>query len=91
MEGVGDSEGRCGMMGEGGKDRPVMGVGGAGSMGSREGWGRLGGESRKTGCGGGAWAGMGAGRSNGSGEELGSTVESSWVLSEDVEKGNTCS
>lgn len=37
MEGVGDSEGRCGMTGEGVEDRLVMGVGGAGSMGSREG------------------------------------------------------
>jgi hypothetical protein len=28
MEGVGDLKGRCGMMDEGGEDRPVMGVGG---------------------------------------------------------------
>jgi hypothetical protein len=91
MEGVRDSEGRCGMMGEGGGDRPMMGVGGARSMGSMEGWGRLGGESGEIGWGGGAWAGMGAGRSNGSGEELGSTVESSWVSGGDVEKGNMCS
>jgi hypothetical protein len=34
---------------------------------------------------------MGAERSNGSGEGLGSTVESSWVSGEDVEKGNMCS
>jgi hypothetical protein len=91
MEGVGDVEGRCGMVDERGEDRPVMGVGGAGLMGSREGGGGLEGELGKTGWGGGAWLGMGAERSNGSGEGLGSTVESSWVSGGDVEKGNMCS
>jgi hypothetical protein len=55
MEGVGDVEGRCGMMDEGGEDRPVMGVGGAGLMGSKEGGGGLEGELGKTGWGGGTW------------------------------------
>ena len=37
MEGVRDSKGRCGMMGEGGEDRSVMGMGGAELMRSRGG------------------------------------------------------
>jgi hypothetical protein len=55
MEGVGDVEGRCGMMDEGGEDMPVMGVGGAVLMGSREGGEGLEGELGKTGWGGGTW------------------------------------
>jgi hypothetical protein len=91
MEGVGDVEERCGMMDEEGEDRLVMGVGGAGLMGSREGGGGLEGESGKTGWGDGAWLEIGVERSNGSGKGLSSIIESSWVSGGDVEKGKMCS